>query len=71
MIIEEAGNAVIAYERESSGRLVAIKRAKPENETSSYRLRLYKSDHVVSMVDTCVDDPEIVYVYKAMDISLR
>jgi hypothetical protein len=71
MTIEQAGNAVIAHEQAFPGRLVAMKRIRPENETPSRLLQPYKSDHVVSMVDTYVDGPEVVFVYEAMDISLR
>jgi hypothetical protein len=71
MTIEQAGSTVIAYEHAFPGRLVAIKRVRPENETSSSHLRTYKSDQVVNMIDTYVDGPEVVFVYEAMDISLR
>jgi len=71
MTIEQAGNAVIAHEQASPGRLVAIKRVRPENETSSCLLPLCKSERVVDIADTYVDGPEIVFVYEAMDISLR
>jgi len=71
MTIDQAGNAVIAHEQASPGRLVAIKRVRPENETSSCLLPLCKSERVVDIADTYVDGPEIVFVYEAMDISLR
>jgi hypothetical protein len=71
MTIEQAGNAVIAHEQAFPGRLVAMKRVRPENGTPSCLVQPYKSDRVVGMVDTYVDGPEIVFVYEAMDISLR
>jgi hypothetical protein len=71
MTVEQAGKAVIAHEQASPGRLVAIKRVRPENETSSCLLPPCKSDHVVSIFESFIDGPEIVFVYEAMDISLR
>jgi hypothetical protein len=71
MTIEQAGNAVIAQEQASPRRLVAIKRVRLENETSSCLIPLCKSDRVVSIIDNYVEGPEIVFIYEVMDMSLR
>jgi hypothetical protein len=71
MTIDQAGSTMIAYEQAFPDRLVAIKRVRPVNGKSVLHLRPYKSDQVVSILDTYVDGPDIVVVYEAMDISLR
>lgn len=71
MVLDQAGPARMAYEHDKEDELVAIKRIKHVN-TSSTKLEIpFTSDSVVSIRDMYLDDEYLMVIYEPMDISLR
>ena len=71
MSLDQAGPSIIGYDDTIPPNLVAIKRVKRPNNITITRLPCYSSNQLVSILDAYLDNNEIVFVYEAMDISVR
>jgi serine/threonine protein kinase len=71
MVLDQAGSAVIACDNTRERKLVAIKRFKGIDQSSTRKIPPFRSDHVVNIKETYFDNDDMVIVYEQMDISLR
>jgi hypothetical protein len=41
------------------------------NDTPALQIPIFSSNHLVQIIDTYLDGNEIIFIYEAMDVSLR
>jgi hypothetical protein len=71
MVLDQAGSANIGCDNTKDHDLVAIKRLKGIDKSSTNRMRPFTSDHVVNIRDVYFDNDDLVVIYEKMDKSLR
>ena len=71
MVLDQSGPANMGCDNTRDHNLVAIKRLKGIDKSSTRRMRSFTSDHVVSIRDIYFDNDDLVIVYEKMYKSLR
>ena len=77
MILDQVGLTVIAEDKNSYGRLLAIKRINPEVITTKKKITeisgipMVQNDFVVNIIDCFWDRHDLVVISEQMDVSLR
>jgi hypothetical protein len=71
MVLDQAGSANMGCDNTRERDLVAIKRLKGIDKSSTHKMRPFTSDHVVNIRDMYFENDDLVIIYEQMHKSLR